>query len=66
MKRHYERKKLPRYTVYDNRTDFPVCVCETSKRCAEVMGVAINTFHHAINGRKVNGNRWFVIKEGVE
>ena len=59
-----ERKNTPRYTVYDNRTDFPACVCETAKKCAEIMGVKLNTFHHAINGRKVNGNRWFVIREG--
>lgn len=60
-----ERKKVPRYTVYDNRTDFPICVCETSRRCAELMGVTVETFHKVI-GRKYKGNRWFIIKEKAE
>ena len=56
-------RKVPLYTVYDNRTDFPICVCESAKRCAEIMGVKLNTFHHNIVGRKVNGNRWCILRE---
>lgn len=56
--------KVPLYTVYDNRTDFPVCVCCSAKKCAEIMGVTINTFHHNIVGRKCNGNRWVVLRQG--
>ena len=52
------------YTVYDNRTDFPVCVCESASRCAEIMGVALNTFHRLVNNNgKGFGDRWTVLKE---
>lgn len=57
------KKKLTLYTVYDNKTDFPICVCEPANRCAEIMGVKLDTFYHCIVGRTCNGNRWFVIKE---
>lgn len=57
-----EKRQL--YTVYDNRTDFPVCVCEPARRCAEIMGVALNTFHRLVNnGGKGFGDRWTVLKE---
>lgn len=62
MKPNYERKKLLKYTVYDNRTDFPVCVCETSKRCAEIMGVTISTFYRASCEKRTNAGRWVVIR----
>ena len=46
------------YTVYDNRTDFPVCVCEPARRCAEIMGVTLNAFHRLVNNNgKDFGNR---------
>lgn len=51
-----------KYTVYDNRTGFPVAVCETSAECARIMGVKRGTFYHSINNKR--GNRWKVIKEG--
>lgn len=59
-------RSIPRYTVYDNRTDFPICVCETAKRCAELMGITPDTFRHAANNCKGRGNRWFIIKEKAE
>ena len=58
----HKTRKVPKYTVYDNRTDECICVCESANRCAEIMGVTVNTFHHAIN--KTRGNRWTVVKEG--
>ncbi len=64
MGRPYIRRKVLRYTVYDNKTDFPICVCETAKRCAEIMGVELQTFYYAISNKR--GNRWHVIKCGTE
>ena len=57
-----EKRRL--YTVYDNRTDFPVCVCESARRCAEIMGVALNTFHRLVNhSGKGFGERWTILRE---
>ena len=58
----HKSRKVPRYTVYDNKTDECICVCESANRCAEIMGVKLNTFHHSINNTR--GNRWTVVKEG--
>lgn len=60
----HKSRKVPKYTVYDNKTDQVICTCESSPKCAEVMGVKLDTFYHAINPRKSNGNRWTVVKEG--
>lgn len=57
-----KERKRQLYTVYDNRTDFPVCVCEPAKRCAEIMEVKLNTFHRIIKGGNGFGNRWTVLK----
>ena len=48
------------YTVYDNRTDMPIVVDETAERCAQVMGVKLNTFYCAV--KQTRGKRWSVIK----
>ena len=53
-----------RYTVYDNKTDFPVIVCGTAEECARVMGVDMNTFYVNISSRK---GRWTILTErGVD
>ena len=59
-------RKVPKYTVYDNKTDECICVCESANRCAEIMGVKLDTFYHSINNARGNtrGNRWTVLKEG--
>ena len=59
-------EKRQKYTVYDNKTDTPICVCETSDECASIMGIKRGTFYHSINHRNIakRGNRWTVIKEG--
>lgn len=64
MKRPCVRRKVSRYTVYDNKTDFPICVNETAKRCAEIMGVELQTFYYALSNKR--GGRWHVIKCGTE
>ena len=51
---------MTRYTVYDNRTDLPIVVEETPERCAEVMGVKLNTFYRAVN--RTEGGRWTILK----
>lgn len=63
MKPHI-RRRVPKYIVYDNKTDFPICVCETAKRCAEIMGVEIQTFYYALSNKR--GNRWHIIRCGLE
>lgn len=52
------------YTVYDNRTDMPIVVDETAERCAEVMGVKLDTFFHAVN--QTRGKRWTIFKHEPE
>lgn len=51
---------MVRYTVYDNRTDTPIVTDETAERCAEVMGVKLNTFYRAVN--RTEGGRWTILK----
>ena len=50
------------YTVYNNKTGFPVIVCGTAKECADIMGIKVGTFHTLLTGQ-YNGNKWHVIKE---
>jgi len=59
-------KRSCKYTVYDNRTDFPICVCEPAKRCAELMGVDVRTFYALVSGKKSKGERWTILKCGAE
>ena len=37
-----------RYSVYDKRTDMPVAIYETPQRCAEAMGISVNSFYRYI------------------
>ena len=53
-------KKL--YTVYDNKTDFPVIVDGTSEECARAMGITLSTFYKFISYKKTD--KWFIIFEG--
>ena len=53
-------KKL--YTVYDNKTDFPVIVDGTSEECARAMGITLNTFYKLISYKKTD--KWYIIFEG--
>ena len=64
MRRPCVRRKVQRYTVYDNKTDFPICVSETAKRCAEIMGVELQTFYYALSNKR--GNRWHIIKYSAQ
>ena len=68
--RDYKRQgKFTRFTVYDNKTDMPIIVCGTALQCANVMGIAVNTFYNFATDndsdlkKKRYGNRWTVIRE---
>ena len=56
------RKNL--YTVYDNKTDFPVIVSAEDKDCARAMGIAVSTFRSYVSraemGRRTP-KRWEVL-----
>lgn len=55
------------YTVYDNRTDFPIAVDSTAKECARIMGKTIGNFYCLVN-RALNGKvkRWTVMRRFVD
>lgn len=57
-----KQRKQNRYTVYDNKTDFPVIVSGTAMECAEAMGIKVKTFYAALTS-KYSGERWHIIKE---
>lgn len=54
-------KKTIRYTVYDNKTDFPVIVSGTSRECAKAMGIGMSRFWGILSGQ--TNKRWFIIRE---
>lgn len=41
----YERKNHATYTVYNNRTDFPVIIGGTAAQCAAAMKIDLGSFH---------------------
>lgn len=56
-----------RYTIYDNRTDFPVVVDATARECAEIMGKTLNTFYCLVNRvMKGKNNRWSVLRRFLD
>ena len=57
-----KQRKQSRYTVYNNKTDFPVIVCGTAKECADVMGIKAETFYTLLS-RSNRRNKWHIIKE---
>lgn len=58
------RTRPKRYTVYDNKTDFPVIVSGTSRECAKAMGIGMSRFWGILSGQ--TNKRWFIIKEDEE
>lgn len=60
-KKYKPREKVSLYTVYDNRTDFPICVCEPAERCAQLMSVSLNAFHHYVGSR--GSHRWCILRQ---
>ena len=54
-----------RYTVYDNKTDFPVCVYATREQAAKAMGISYKPFSTILYKTKHGiTNRWYFIIYG--
>ena len=52
------------YTVYDNKTDMPVAIDETAKKCAELMGITYSSFYSTVNRCEQGANqRWDIWKK---
>ena len=52
------------YTVYDNRTDFPIIVGGTAKECAEAMHRTVGSFYSTVTKARTGQNkRWTILKE---
>lgn len=52
------------YTVYDNRTDFPIIVGGTAEECAKAMKITVDSFYCAVNRARTGKiKRWAIIKE---
>lgn len=55
------------YTVYDNRTDFPVIVDGTARECAKAMGLAPASFYSAVVRAKSGAvKRWHIEKRYLD
>ena len=61
-----KRKTKIVYTVYDNKTDFPVIVDGTARECAEVMGLTLAGFYNALTRAGKKNNRWTFLKTPAE
>ena len=52
-----------RYTVYDNKTVFPIAVNQTSRECAKQMGIKMSTWYNCFDRcKKGLNNRWKILK----
>lgn len=52
------------YTVYDNKTDFPIIVGGSAKECAAAMGITVESFYCAVDRcRKGLNKRWTILSE---
>ena len=51
------------YTVYDNKTGFPVAVDKTSKECAKQMGIKFSSWYNCVDRcRNCSNKRWTILK----
>ncbi|MBO5701335.1 MAG: hypothetical protein J6S71_02745 [Clostridia bacterium] len=55
-----------RYTVYDNKTGFPIAVNKTSEECAKQMGIKFSSWYNCVD-RCGNGSnkRWTILKHDM-
>lgn len=52
------------YTVYDNKTGFPVAVSQTSKDCAKQMGIRMSSWYiYVCRCNKGTNKRWTILKD---
>lgn len=55
---------MKRYTVYDNESDTPVAIHETSVRAAQLMHVQLNSFYSIVTrSRTGKQKKWSIIVE---
>ena len=55
------------YTVYDNRTDFPVIVDGEARDCAKAMGLCLAGFYCAVTrARKGQVKKWTIIQTYID
>lgn len=51
------------YSIYDNKTGFPVAVNERAERCAELMGLKMSSFYNCVDRcQKGTDKRWAILK----
>lgn len=51
------------YTVYDNKTNYPVAINCTAEECAKKMGICFSSFYNCVDRcRKGTNNRWTIIR----
>lgn len=51
------------YTVYDNKSQIPIAVCERAEKCADLMGVRMSSFYNCVSRCEKGANmRWRFIK----
>lgn len=56
-----------RYTVYDNKTDFPILVDCTAEECARVLKRSRNSFFCLVNRvRKGKNKRYTILRRMVD
>lgn len=68
-KKSWPKNRRVRYTVYNNKTDFPVIVDGTAQECAKAMGMTIDSFYCALarfkRPRKTQRDlKWTFVKTG--
>ena len=55
------------YTVYDNRTDFPVIVDGEARDCAKAMGLCLAGFYCAVTrASKGQIKKWTILKRYID
>ena len=55
------------YTIYDNRTDFPLIVAGTADECAQVLRRSRNSFYCMVDRvRKGKNKRYAVLRHMVD
>ena len=61
---HVRLPRNKRYTVYDNRTDFPVIVGGNAYECCEAMGIKPDSFRSLVcRAKKGINKRWTIVEE---
>jgi hypothetical protein len=55
------------FTVYNNKTDFPVIVDGEARECAKAMGISELSFYYTVNRVKAGKNKkWTILKSYID